>query len=35
LIQAAKILGEYGTAVDVERVRAIQSAPRDANGNIQ
>ena len=35
LIQAAKILGEYGTAVDVERVRAIQSAPRDVNGNIQ
>ncbi|MCP4791567.1 MAG: OmpH family outer membrane protein [Gammaproteobacteria bacterium] len=35
LIQAAKILGEYGTAVDVERVRQIQAAPRDMNGNIQ
>ena len=35
LIQAAKILGEYGTAVDVERVKAIQSAPRDMNGNVQ
>jgi hypothetical protein len=35
LVQAAKILGEYGTAVDVERVKAIQSAPRDINGNAQ
>lgn len=35
IVQAAKILGEYGTAVDVERVRAIQAAPRDAQGNIQ
>lgn len=35
LVQAAKILGEYGTAVDVERVRQIQAAPRDVNGNIQ
>lgn len=35
LVQAAKILGEYGTSVDVERVRAMQAAPRDINGNIQ
>jgi hypothetical protein len=28
LIEAAKILGQYGTAVDVERVRAMQAAPR-------
>jgi hypothetical protein len=33
LIEAAKILGQYGTAVDVERVRAMQAAPR--MGNIQ
>jgi len=29
LVQAAKILGQYGTAVDVERVRAMQAMPRD------
>ena len=28
LIEAAKILGQYGTAVDVERVRVMQAAPR-------
>ena len=28
LIEAAKILGQYGTSVDVERVRAMQAAPR-------
>jgi tellurite resistance protein len=28
LIEAAKILGQYGTSVDVERVRAEQEAPR-------
>jgi hypothetical protein len=28
LIEAAKILGQYGSAVDVERVRAMQAAPR-------
>lgn len=28
LIEAAKILGQYGTSVDVERVRAEQNAPR-------
>jgi len=33
LIEAAKILGQYGTAVDVERVRAMQAAPR--LGNVQ
>jgi len=33
LIEAAKILGQYGSAVDVERVRAMQAAPR--MGNIQ
>ena len=33
LIEAAKILGQYGSAVDVERVRAMQAAPRA--GNIQ
>ena len=34
LIEAAKILGQYGSAVDVERVRAMQQAPRDEMGNI-
>ena len=29
LIEAAKILGQYGSAVDVERVRAMQAMPRD------
>jgi len=33
LVEAAKILGQYGTAVDVERVRALQAAPR--MGNVQ
>ncbi len=33
LIEAAKILGQYGTAVDVERVRAMQAAPR--KGSVQ
>ena len=33
LIEAAKILGQYGSAVDVERVRAMQAAPR--MGNVQ
>lgn len=28
LIEAAKILGQHGTAVDVERVKALQNAPR-------
>jgi len=31
LIEAAKILGQYGSAVDVERVRAMQAAPRMGN----
>ena len=35
LIEAAKILGQYGSAVDVERVRMMQAAPRDAMGNVQ
>jgi uncharacterized Zn ribbon protein len=34
LVEAAKILGQYGTAVDVERVRAMQQAPRDEMGNM-
>jgi hypothetical protein len=34
LIEAAKILGQYGSAVDVERVRMMQQAPRDEMGNI-
>jgi len=33
LIHAAKILGQYGTAVDVERVRAMQEVPR--TGSVQ
>jgi hypothetical protein len=33
LVEAAKILGQYGTAVDVERVKAMQAAPRI--GNVQ
>jgi len=33
LIEAAKILGQYGSAVDVERVRAMQAMPR--MGSIQ
>lgn len=32
LIKAAEILGQYGTSVDVERVRAEQAAPRDMMG---
>lgn len=28
LIEAAKILGQYGTSVDVERIKAEQNAPR-------
>ena len=31
LVEAAKILGQYGTSVDVERVRALQAAPRLGN----
>lgn len=34
LVEAAKILGQYGTAVDIERVRAMQAAPRDDQGNL-
>jgi hypothetical protein len=34
LVEAAKILGQYGTAVDIERVRAMQQSPRDDMGNI-
>ena len=34
LVEAAKILGQYGTAVDVERVRVMQNAPRDEMGNM-
>ena len=33
LIEAARILGQYGSAVDVERVRAMQAVPR--MGSIQ
>ena len=31
LIEAARILGQYGTAVDVERVRVMQATPRMGN----
>ena len=31
LVEAAKILGQYGTSVDVERVRAMQAIPRTEN----
>jgi hypothetical protein len=31
LVEAAKILGQYGTSVDVERVRAMQAMPRTEN----
>ena len=31
LIEAARILGQYGSAVDVERVRAMQASPRMGN----
>lgn len=34
LVEAAKILGQHGTAVDIERVRAMQQAPRDDQGNL-
>ena len=34
LVEAAKILGQYGTAVDVERVKVMQNAPRDEMGNM-
>tara|TARA_R110002072_G_scaffold293632_1_gene463147 strand:- start:2619 stop:4805 length:2187 start_codon:yes stop_codon:yes gene_type:complete len=34
LVEAAKILGQYGTSVDVERVRVMQQAPRDEMGNM-
>ena len=34
VMEAAKILGQYGTAVDVERVKMMQNAPRDEMGNI-
>ena len=34
LVEAAKILGQYGTAVDVERVKIMQNAPRDEMGNM-
>jgi len=31
LIEAAKIVGEYGTSVDVERIKAMQAEPRFPN----
>lgn len=34
VLEASKILAQYGTAVDLERIRAEQQAPRDQNGNI-
>tara|TARA_B110000971_G_scaffold187249_1_gene196383 strand:+ start:2491 stop:4668 length:2178 start_codon:yes stop_codon:yes gene_type:complete len=34
LVEAAKILGQYGTSVDVERVKMMQNAPRDEMGNM-
>ena len=33
LVEAARILGQYGTAVDVERVKRLQETPR--MGNVQ
>jgi len=35
VLEASKILAQYGTAVDLERIRAEQAAPRDQMGNIQ
>jgi hypothetical protein len=34
LLRATEILGKYGTEVEVERIRAMQQAPRDGMGNI-
>jgi len=31
LVEAARILGQYGTAVDVERVKRLQETPRMSN----
>jgi hypothetical protein len=31
LIKAAEVIGKYGTAVDVERIKAMQSEPRYAD----
>jgi hypothetical protein len=32
LVDAAKILGQYGTSVDVAQIGAQQAAPRNFNG---
>ena len=32
LISAAEIIGKYGTAVDVERIKQLQNAPRNPMG---
>ena len=32
LIAAAEIIGKYGTAVDVERIKQLQNAPRTPMG---
>jgi hypothetical protein len=32
LIAAAEIIGKYGTAVDVERIKQLQNAPRPTMG---
>jgi hypothetical protein len=31
LVKAAEIIGKYGTAVDVERVKSMQAEPRYAD----
>jgi len=35
LIKAAEVIGKYGTAVDVERIKAMQSEPRFADATPQ
>ena len=34
LVEAARILGQYGTSVDVEKIKAMQAMPRDNFGNV-
>jgi hypothetical protein len=35
LIKAAEVIGKYGTAVDVERIKAMQAEPRFADTSPQ
>lgn len=35
VLEASKILAQYGTQVDLERIRMEQSMPRNSDGNIQ